>query len=193
MTDIIKGPDRQISAENAELIGAVVREMLTPILQSLGKMLENNTAAMDQIAQAQQIASDRLEALEKQVRLNTPVTGAQVKYLNEAIRQKARECLDRKGFADDRTAVNRLAAAIRKSVLARYGIGGLREIPRHEYPVAMSQIGMWADALTLRDVVKEARERVEAAQLAAGADGAPAAAGTAHQPGEPGLREEVGL
>lgn len=50
---------------------------------------------------------------------------------------------------------------IRKAVLARYGIGNLREIPRHEYSVAMSQISLWNDVLAVRDVVKDARERME--------------------------------
>ena len=40
-------------------------------------------------------------------------------------------------------------------------MAGLREIPRHEYQVAMNQINIWNNALVIRDIVKEARERTE--------------------------------
>ena len=85
------------------------------------------------------------------------VTGKQVSYLNDAIRAKARELLDKRGV-DNAKAITKLGNQIRKAVLSRYGIGCLREIPKHEYNVAMQQIGMWSDVLTVRDVVKWAEE-----------------------------------
>ena len=83
--------------------------------------------------------------------------------------------------------MTKLGNAIRKDVLARYGIAGLREIPRHEYQVAMNQIGMWSNALTLRDIAREAREYVQAVEMAgqaSGVDGAQAVSGADHQLGE---------
>ena len=98
------------------------------------------------------------EALERQIRLNTPITKSQEKYLSDAIRSKARELLFKRGVEDDKST-RKLMTAIRKSVLARYGITTMREIPKHEYTVAMSQISLWNDAMCVRDAVKEARGR----------------------------------
>ena len=143
-----------------ESLGQIVAELMRPIMQTFGKMLENNTAALDQLTTAQSIQNDRMEALEKQIRLQTPISSKQVTYLNDAIRSRSRELLDKREI-DDKKAITRLGNQIRKSVLSRYGISNIREIPRHEYSVAMSQIGMWNDVLTVRDIVKEARIRME--------------------------------
>ena len=80
--------------------------------------------------------------------------------MNDAIRQRARMLLDKKGIYDKK-ATTKLGNAIRKAVLSRYGISNLREIPKHEYNVAMSQIEIWSDVLTVRDIAKEAKERAE--------------------------------
>ena len=151
----------------------VVRELMQPVMETMGKLLQHNAEALDQLAAAQSIQNDRLEALEKQIRLQTPVTSKQVSYLNEAIRNRARELLDKRDV-EDKKAANKLAGIIRRAVLSRYGVGTLREIPRHEYNVALSQVGIWNDALRVRDVVKEARKHEKDGQdpePAAGLDG----------------------
>lgn len=160
----------------AENLGQIITEMMRPVMQTIGKMLENNTAALEQLSAAQSVQNDRLEALEKQIRLQTKVDGKQVSYLNDAIKHKARELLDKRGI-DDSKATVKLGNAIRKAVLKRYGISTLREVPKHEYNVALNQIDMWSDMLTVRDVAKEARIRAETpehAEPAAGKDGAEA-------------------
>ena len=143
------------------MLSHIITELMRPVMQTIGKMLENNTAALEQLSSAQSIQNDRLEALEKQIRLQTPVTSKQVTYLNDAIRQRARVLLDKKGV-DDKKATTKLGNAIRKAVLSRYGISNLREIPKHEYGVAMSQIEIWNDVLTVHDIAKEAKMREEA-------------------------------
>lgn len=161
MNEIAKREANNLTSENVEMVSAVVREMMAPIFQSIGKMLEHNAQAMEQIAAAQQLTSDRIEALEKQVRLNTPMSAKQAQYINEAIKRRARELLDKRGYADDKKAVTKIGNAIRKSVLSRHGVSGIREIPRHLYDVCFSQIDMWNDMLTIKDVTKEARLRAE--------------------------------
>lgn len=143
-----------------DAIGEIITELMRPVMQTVGKLLENNTAALEQLSAAQSVQNDRLEALEKQIRMQTLVTAKQVTYLNGAVRSRARELLDKRGI-DDRKAATKLGGAIRKAVLARYGIANLREIPKHEYSVAMSQISMWSDALLVRDIAKQARNRME--------------------------------
>lgn len=153
-----------------EALGGIITELMRPVMQTIGKMLENNTAALEQLSAAQSVQNDRLEALEKQIRLQTPVSGKQVSYLNDAIRARARELLDKRDV-DDGKATVKLGNHIRKAVLSRYGVSTLREVPKHEYNVALQQIGMWNDMLTVRDVVKEARSRAESAEQSAGMDG----------------------
>lgn len=147
---------------STQAVAGVIEQLMRPLLESIGTLLKNNTEAMEQIASSQDVIRNRMEALEKQVRLQTPVTDRQAKYLTDAARGKARDLLDKKGFADDRKAVTKLSGMIRKSVLSRYGIGSLREIPRCEYNVAMSQIETWNNALAVLDTVKEARARADA-------------------------------
>lgn len=82
------------------MLSHIITELMRPVMQTIGKMLENNTAALEQLSSAQSIQNDRLEALEKQIRLQTPVTSKQVTYMNDAIRQRARALLDKKGIDD---------------------------------------------------------------------------------------------
>ena len=148
-------------AVSTELVAGVMNQLMKPLLESIGTLLKNNTEAMEQIAASQDVIRNRMEALEKQVRLQTPITDRQEKYLKDAARDKARELLDRKGFAGDKKAVAKLAGMIRKNVMARFG-GTMREIPKCEYGVAMEQISTWNSAVLVLDIVKEARERTEA-------------------------------
>lgn len=181
MNEIAKREDIALSHENMEIVAVTIKELMAPIMQNIGKMLENNTQAMDQIAALQQVTNDRIEALERQVRLNTPMSAKQVQYINAAIRHRARELLDKFNYSDDKKAVVKLGNAIRRRVLYHFGVGGLREIPKHEYEVAMHLVGIWNDMLAIRDVTKEARKREEAAleraQLSEGADGSSPNAG----------------
>lgn len=143
------------------LVANVMNQLMRPILESIGTMLKNNTAALEQLSAAQSVQNDRMEALEKQIRLQTKVDGKMAGYLNEAIRGRSRELLDKRGISEKK-AVTKLGNAIRKAVLMRYGISSLRDVPKHEYNVALNLIGMWNDVLTVRDVVNEARGRMEA-------------------------------
>jgi len=169
LTDIVKrdGKTPTLPPETVEVISLVVRDMMAPVMDSIGKMLANNTQAMEQIAAAQQSTSERIASLEKRVRLQTPLSKSQENCINTAIRARARELLDPRGFAEDKKAVTKLCGIIRKSVLARYGVGSLREAPAYDYETALKQVGMWNDRLSIRDVEKEARQRAEASMALA--------------------------
>jgi len=145
------------------VIGKMVAEMVRPVMATVGKLLENNTAALEQLSSTQAVVNDRLEALERQIRLQTPVTSKQATYLNDQIRHRSKELLSKRNVESDKKAVTKLGNQIRKSVLSRYGVGTMREIPKHEYTVAMSAIDTWNDLIAVLEVVKEVRAR-EAAQ-----------------------------
>ncbi len=139
-------------------VNAALEKVVAPLVASLAEMMKNNTEALQYLAAQQKVQTDRMEALERQIRLNTLVSPAQARYLNDAIRRRSREILAKKELDTDKKAVTRLSAAIRKAVIARYGVAALNEIPRHEYNVAMEQIGTWNDALAILDVTRAARE-----------------------------------
>lgn len=145
-----------LTPEQIQVIPMVIQQVLGPVMAQMSTLLKNNTEALNQLAAAQQVQSDRMEALERQIRLNTLVTPQQVRYVNDAIRARARELLDKRAIENDKAA-RKLGNAIRKSVLSRYGVAALHEIPKHEYSVAMNHVGTWNDMLCVRDVVKEAR------------------------------------
>lgn len=171
--------------EQIQLVTTLVQQMMSPIMENIGTILERNNQAMERIAATQQMMSSRISELEKQVRLKTPMSRAQENYINGAVRARARELLESRGFADDKKAVTKLGGMIRKSILTRYGVDSLREAPAYDYETALDQIKFWNDLPSIRDVAKEAQKRadlaLEAAERGASADGGAAPSGGAHQ------------
>lgn len=150
-------PGKEISTQ---VVASVVEQIMRPMLESMGSLMKRMSEAVEHIATAQDVMRNRLEALEKESRLNTPVTDTQARYLAAAAKDKAVDILSRKGITDKK-AVTKLAGMIRKAVLQRYGKGSLREIPRCEYGVAMSQIESWNKATEVAKIVLEAQARQE--------------------------------
>lgn len=148
-----------------EIVNATIREILGPVMEQMAGMIARNTEALQQLAANQQITSDRMKALEQQIRLNTPVTPTQVRYLNGAMKDRSREILAKKQLAENKKAATKLTGKIRRYLLARYGVASVSEIPKYEYPVAIQAISTWNDALAVMDIVRDARSRE------AGADG----------------------
>lgn len=195
MGELTRRENAALSPETVEVVSVVVRDIMAPLMESIGKMLKHNTEAMEQIAAAQTLTSQRISDLEKRVRLQTPMTRTQEKYIGDAIRARARELLDAKGYADDKRAVTKLSGAIRKSVLTRWGVSSLREAPAYDYETALKQISMWSDFMAIRDVTKEARRRAEMAVVpakqSAGMDGQETLARPGDQPGKQNMREDM--
>lgn len=144
---------------SADSVGQMVQAMIAPVFEQFGTILERTNQAIERIAAANTMMNARITELEKQVRLQKPVSKSQEKYINDAIRKRAKELLDGKGFAEDRKAVAKLSAAIRKSVLARYGVSSLREAPAYDYETALEQAARWNDLVVLKEITKEARTR----------------------------------
>lgn len=145
---------------STQVVASVVEQIMRPMLESMGSLMKRMSEAVEHIATAQDVMRNRLEALEKESRLNTPVTDTQARYLAAAAKDKAVDILSRKGMTDKK-AITKLAGMIRKAVLQRYGKGSLREIPRCEYGVAMSQIESWNKATEVAKIVLEAQARQE--------------------------------
>lgn len=152
---------RMVNEKQLGELPAVIQQLMSPIMQTMSKLLEQNTSAMSQLAAAQQVQNDRLEALERQIRLNTPVTRQQAQYLKAAVKEHVLELLDKSSVVGDVKAINKLSRIVKKDVLSFYGITAIEEIPKHEYSVAMSNIQTWNNLRVIREVVKEARERAD--------------------------------
>lgn len=145
--------------EQMQVIPELIKQTLGPFFTAMTEMMRQNTEAFQQVSAAQAVMNDRMAALEKQIRLNTPVTRQQAKYLKAAIKEKATELLE-KSSAVDGKGVQKLSLAIKKETLSFYGVSAVEEIPKHEYSVAMNTIATWNNLRTVRDVVKEVRVRL---------------------------------
>ena len=80
-----------LSPEQQAALGAIIQQLMTPVIEAMAGMMRRNSEALERLAAAQKVQSDRMEALEKQIRLNTLVTAQQVRFLNATIRERARE------------------------------------------------------------------------------------------------------
>lgn len=170
--------------EQMQLVSVMMQQMLAPVVESIGKILERNSQAMEQIAATQQMMSTRISDLEKQVRLKTPLSRSQENYINNAVRARARELLESRGYDEDKRAVTKLGGMIRRSILERYGVNSLREAPAYDYETALDQAKFWNNPSAIREVAKEAQKREEMAMAtsepAAGVDGVAEAASQEH-------------
>lgn len=158
-----ESPEVPVLIDEGEMrvIADVVQQMIAPVMEQIGGILERTNQAMERIAATQQMMSTRIGELEKQVRLKTPLSRSQEKCINDAIRSRAREILDGKGCADDRKAVTKLGGCIRRAVLARYGVASLREYPAYDYETALEQVRRWNGFPEIMAIVREAKERSE--------------------------------
>ena len=144
---------------SVQQLSQAVQGMIAPVFEQFGQILERTNQAIERIAAANQMMNSRITELEKQVRLQKPVSKSQENYINEAIRKRARELLEAKGYASDRKAMTKLGGVIRKAILSRYGASGLRDYPAYDYETALEQAAKWNDPLIVRDIVKEAKAR----------------------------------
>jgi len=141
-----------------DALAETISAMMTPLLSQMAEIISRTNTAMEQIAAAQRMQSERMSELERQIRMQVTLTAAQVKYLNQEIRKAAEGILAVYG-ADDAAAVRKLGGCIRKYVCAMYGVGSVREIPKCDYGAAMQLAQRWMDADRVAEIVREARER----------------------------------
>ena len=57
-----------LTPEQAAALPEIIQQMMSPIVEAMGKMLQHNAEALEQLAGAQKVQNDRLEALEKRTR-----------------------------------------------------------------------------------------------------------------------------
>lgn len=157
-----------IPVTHDEELPEIIRVMMEPTMRAMSDMVQHVAEALERLAVQQKIQSERMEALEKQIRLNTPVTPTQARMLNGAIRSRASELLAKREDTEsafypqqDRKCINRISGIIRKALLTHYGIACVNEIPRCEYHIALDFINGWNGLMEVRDTVREYALRKE--------------------------------
>lgn len=161
---IVKNTENALTPDSMAAIAAAVQEIMKPVMAGLIEIMGKNTEAVQYLAAQQKIQSDRMEALEKQIRLNTLVTQAQTRHINNAVRDRARKLLEKYNLENDQKCVKALCGHIRKAVLMRYGISSLHDLPQCEYSVVMQQVDIWNDLLIIRDVKRSAEAPAQTAR-----------------------------
>lgn len=109
---------------------------------------------MQGMANTLALMNQRMEQLERQVKLLTPLTSAQEKALGEKIKQRAEEL--REEYRLSAACVPAIANAIRKELKLVGGVRALRELPRMEYLVYVERVSLWDDYSTMRAIRKNA-------------------------------------
>lgn len=123
--------------------------------EALQRVMQPIVEALEKLAAMQKVQSDRLTALEREIRVNTPVTPVQVKYINAAMKDRAKALLLPFGAEGDRKKANRVTALIRKAMLVECGVGNMSEIPRCDYHAVMDNIGMWNSRMQVKKIAEE--------------------------------------
>lgn len=147
-----------MSPEAREALTLTIQEIMRPIMEGISEILRRNAEQMEQIAGAMEAQKDRLDRLERETMLKMPLQGKRAQYIQEAMRNRAAELMEKRGI-DDAAARRKLAGAIRKGILAQWGAAKVCELPDIEYGAIMQQVATWMDARVIQAAVQDARAR----------------------------------
>lgn len=141
--DLIKRPEGQLPTE------------ITP--GQIAGILFHVEQLMQGMASVVEAMNRRMDELERQFRLQTPITGAQERAIGVQIKQRATEL--QKLYRLDAKAVTAIANAIRKDIKCAGSVNAIREIPRIEFGIYLERIAMWDDYKAMKEIRKRMQER----------------------------------
>ena len=123
------------------------RQQAIILMPDVAATLKQNTEQMGaylvQMAQMMHIMQRRLDELEEMQKAVT-VDHSEVKMIQQLIRMRADEYCEKYGLEDPKDA-GKIRAAIKKSILQRYGIKDLHDVPVIARQAVEAQISRWAD------------------------------------------------
>ena len=123
------------------------RQRAIILMPDVAATLQQNTEQMGaylvQMAQMMHIMQRRLDELEEKQKAVT-VDHSEVKMIQQLIRMRADEYCEKYGLEDPKDA-GKIRAAIKKSILQRYGIKDLHDVPVIARQAVEAQISRWAD------------------------------------------------
>ena len=131
-----------------------------PVPMETAVMLQQNTeqlgAYLVQMAQMMLRMQNRLDELEEKQKAVT-VDHSEVKMIQQLIRMRADEYCEKYGLEDPKDA-GKIRAAIKKSILQRYGIKDLHDVPVIARQAVEAQISRWADIKIVLRIREKHRE-----------------------------------
>ena len=123
------------------------RQRAIVLMPDVAAALQENTeqlgAYLVQMAGMMLRMQNRLDELEEKQKAVT-VDHCEVKIIQQLIRLRADEYCEKYGLEDPKDA-GKIRAAIKKSILARYGIKDLHDVPAIARQAVEAQISRWAD------------------------------------------------
>ena len=128
------------------------QKLPAPIIEQVARMMAQTEQLMQGMANVMTAMNQRMEKLERQMELITPITGPQEKAIGEQIKQRAGELREQYGL--DTKALPAISKAIRKDLKLAGGVRAIRELPRVEYPVYIERIALWDDYAVMRAIKK---------------------------------------
>lgn len=140
-----------------------VRSERTPpiiLMPDVAVALQENTEQLGtylvQMAQMMHIMQKRLDELEEKQKAVT-VTHDEVKGIQQLIRMRADEYCEKYGLTDAKDAA-KIRAAIKKTILVRYGIKDLHDVPAIARQAVEALISRWADIKMVYRIRESHRE-----------------------------------
>ena len=131
-----------------------------PVPMETAVILQQNTeqlgAYLVQMAQMMLRLQNRLDELEEKQKAVT-VDHGEVKMIQQLIRMRADEYCEKYGLEDPKDA-GKIRAAIKKSILQRYGIRDLHDVPVIARQAVEAQISRWADIKIVLRIRESHRE-----------------------------------
>ena len=136
------------------------RQRAIILMPDVAATLQQNTEQMGaylvQMAQMMHIMQRRLDELEEMQKAVT-VDHQEVKIIQQLIRLRADEYCEKYGLEDPKDA-GKIRTAIKKSILQRYGIKDLHDVPVIARQAVEAQISRWADIKIVLRIREKHRE-----------------------------------
>lgn len=132
-----------------EIAVGPVGEDLAPVLVAVNQLAQ----AMQSMGDMMRMTGERMSAMERELKLLTPVTGVQKGAIHTAIRERAAELCESYHAAGCEKSV---CAAIRRELRLQFGINNISSLPRCEYQVAMQSVALWDDYKAMKGIKAKA-------------------------------------
>lgn len=126
--------DQELAMMTAQATTQGMMQLLAPMLTGMQQM----TQMMAQTVQQMCAMQESMASMHKAIEHSMPLTGAQARMLNAAIKERAAGIRDK--YALDDQARLECTREIRKKLCRRWAVSSVKEIPRSEYDLAMETV-----------------------------------------------------
>lgn len=135
MNELMATPQNQMTTQEA--VEAAMAQYMAPMIATYNAMTE----AMGQMAQSMRAIQENMDAMRRESLYRTPLSAAQKRHLNAAIRERAEAVAAKRRLPME--AAKAAAGDIRKKLCRRWGVRSVGDIPTCEYAAAMETVQYW--------------------------------------------------